>query len=127
MHLGHGNLFGDIALEAAYAQGDEWLEQLLNYIGKNCDYVVDFLNKNIPQIKTDKPEGTYLMWLDCRQLGLSRQQLDQFMIEKAGLALNSGYIFGDEGEGFMRLNVASPFSVIAKAMKQLKQAVNTLL
>ena len=125
MHIGSGNIFGDVALEAAYNQGDKWLDQLLDYIDGNCDFVVNFLKKHIPVIKTEKPEGTYLMWLDCRQLNMSPQQLDDFFIKKAGLALTSGHIFGEEGTGFMRLNVAAPRSVIATALQRLEEIMNS--
>jgi cystathionine beta-lyase len=124
MHLGYGNIFGDIALEAAYNHGDEWLSQLLDYVADNCDFVGAFLKEHIPVITTEKPEGTYLMWLDCRKLNLSPKKLDNFMIKKAKLGLTSGHIFGEEGNGFMRLNVAAPRSVIAAAMQQLEKAID---
>jgi len=123
MHLGYGNIFGDVALEAAYNQGDEWLSQLLDYVDANCDFVINYLKEHIPTITTQKPEGTYLMWLDCRNLNLSPQKLDHFMIKKAGLALTSGHIFGEEGNGFMRLNVAAPRSIVATAMRQLEKSI----
>jgi len=123
MHLGYGNIFGDIALEAAYTHGDEWLSQLLDYVNGNCDFVVAFLKEHLPIITTEKPEGTYMMWLDCRKLNLSPKNLDHFMIKKAKLALNSGHIFGAEGNGFMRLNVATSHTIIATAMQQLEKAM----
>jgi cystathionine beta-lyase len=124
MHLGYGNIFGDVALEAAYNHGDAWLSQLLDYLDGNFDFVINFLKKHIPAIKTEKPEGTYLMWLDCQNLNLSPKKLDHFMIEKAGLALTSGHIFGEEGAGFMRLNVAAPRAIIAAALRQLSLTTN---
>ena len=123
MHVGYGNIFGDIALEAAYNHGDEWLEQLLDYIDGNCDFVINFLKEHIPAITTEKPEGTYMMWLDCKRLNLAPKKLDDFMIKKAKLALSSGHIFGKEGNGFMRLNVATQRSILTQAMQQLKQAI----
>jgi cystathionine beta-lyase len=124
MHLGYGNIFGDIALEAAYNHGDAWLSQLLDYVAGNFDFVIAFLKEHIPVITTEKPEGTYMMWLDCRRLNLSPKKLDHFMIKKAKLGLTSGHIFGEEGNGFMRLNVAAPRSVIVAAMQQLKFSLN---
>ena len=88
--------------------------------------MVDYCEKYIPQIKTYAPDATYLMWLDCRGLGLDDQALREFMIHKAGLGLNEGYYFGRSLSGFMRLNAACPRSTLQKAMEQLRDAVNTL-
>jgi cystathionine beta-lyase len=121
MHLGFGNIFGDIALEAAYNHGDEWLDQLLDYLDGNFDFVINFLKEHIPAVTAEKPEGTYMMWLDCRHLNLSPKKLDDLMVKKAKLALSSGRIFGKEGNGFMRLNVAAPRSIVATAVQQLEK------
>jgi cystathionine beta-lyase len=118
-----GTIFGDVALEAAYTHGDNWLNQLLEYLDGNCNYVVNYLNKHIPQIKTRKPEGTYLMWLDCSGLNMTSSQIHEFMVSKAGLALNPGHIFGDEGELFVRLNIATQRSILVKAMDNLRHAM----
>lgn len=123
-HVQMGNIFGNVALEAAYNKGDEWLEQLLDYIEGNIDWVKNYIETNIPQIKVQKAESTYLMWLDCRALNLSQPNLVDFMVNKAHLALNDGAIFGKEGEGFMRLNAACPRATLKAAMEQLKQAIN---
>jgi cystathionine beta-lyase len=122
-----GTIFGDIALEAAYTHGDEWLSQLLEYLESNCEYVVDFLEKYIPQIKTRKPEGTYLMWLDCSRLNMTSAQIHEFMVSKAGIAVNSGRIFGDEGELFVRLNIATQRAILIQALENLRNAVKTNL
>jgi cystathionine beta-lyase len=118
-----GTIFGDIALEAAYTHGDEWLSQLLKYLDGNCEYVVDYLKKYIPCIKTRKPEGTYLMWLDCSELNMTSSQIHKFLVSKAGLALNPGHIFGDEGELFVRLNIATQRAMLVKAMDSLRNAI----
>jgi cystathionine beta-lyase len=118
-----GTIFGDIALETAYTYGDDWLAQLLKYLESNCDYVVDYLNRHIPQIKVRKPEGTYLMWLDCSELNMTSAQMQGFLVSQAGLALNPGSIFGDEGERFVRLNIATQKSTLAEAMNSLRNAV----
>jgi cystathionine beta-lyase len=118
-----GTIFGDIALEAAYTQGNEWLSQLLRYLDANCDYVVDYLKKYIPQIKTRKPEGTYLMWLDCSGLNMTSSQINEFMVEKVGIAVNPGRIFGDEGEMFVRLNVATQRAILAQALNNLRNRI----
>jgi cystathionine beta-lyase len=118
-----GTIFGDIALETAYTYGGEWLSQLLEYLDANCEYVVNYLEKYIPQIKTRKPEGTYLMWLDCRGLNMTSAQIHEFMVAKAGIAVNPGRIFGDEGELFVRLNVATQKSILKQALDNLRMAL----
>jgi cystathionine beta-lyase len=123
LSISAGTIFGDIALEAAYTYGDNWLNQLLKYLDGNCEYVVDYLKKYIPQIKTRKPEGTYLMWLDCREMNMTSSQIQELLVSKAGIALNPGRIFGDEGELFVRMNVATQRSVLVKAMDNLRNAV----
>jgi cysteine-S-conjugate beta-lyase len=124
--IGSPNLFGMVALESAYRYGEEWLDGLINYLEENLDFMLAYIQQNIPQIKVVKPEGTYMVWLDCRELGLKKEDLDDFMLNKARIALNEGYIFGQEGEGFMRMNIACPRSTLEKAMHQLKQAINSL-
>ena len=126
MDIHRNNAFSVTAMEAAFNYGEEWLEQLLPYISDNFDYVVDYCEKHIPQIKTYAPDATYLMWLDCRELGLSNEELRSFMIEKAGLGLNEGCSFGRSLSGYMRLNAACPRCILEKAMKQLENAVNAL-
>nr|HPR16943.1 PatB family C-S lyase [Candidatus Cloacimonadota bacterium] len=120
------NLFGISAFTAAYREGEEWLEQMLIYLEGNYHFVRDYLQKNIPQIKTFELEGTYLMWLDCRALHLEPKELTDFFIEKAGLALNDGSSFGAGGEGFMRLNIGCPRSILQKALEQLKAAIEEI-
>lgn len=121
------NLFGLAALEAAYSQGEEWLDQLLDYLDENRQYLEEFVAEFIPQIKVVKPEGTYLIWLDCRGLGLDKEGLEKFMREEARLYLDEGYIFGPEGEGFERLNIACPRSILVDALARLRGAVERLL
>ena len=111
-------------MEAAFNEGEEWLEQLLVYLDGNFEYVRSFCEKNIPQIKVNVPDATYLMWLDCRELGMDNEGLRKFMIEEAGLGLNEGYTFGRSLTGFMRLNAACPRNILQQAMKQLKEAVD---
>ena len=126
MDIHRNNAFSLTAMEAAFTQGEEWLEQLLPYLSANFDFVVDFCRTRIPKIRTYAPDATYLMWLDCRDLGLDNQALHDFMIQKAGLGLNDGVSFGRSLSGFMRLNAACPRSVLQKAMEQLEAAVNAL-
>ena len=117
-----GHVFSFVAVEAAYTHGTDWLDQCLAYIQGNIDYVDAFLQANAPKIKAMRPQASFLVWLDCREMGLSQEALVDFFVDKAHLALNDGTAFGREGEGFMRLNVASPRSVLDKAMKQLADA-----
>ncbi len=121
-HVGNGNIFGNVALEAAYNYGEEWLEELMAYLKGNITYVHNFIAEHLPRIKVVFPEATYLVWLDCRGLKLGDDQLRDFFIQEAGLGLNEGRSFGTGGSGFMRLNIAAPKSLIEKAMGQLKTA-----
>lgn len=122
--LHQGTLFAYTATEAAYNHGEEWLEQVIGYIQENIDFVTKYLNENIPQIKPIELESTFLMWLDCRELGLAHDKLVDLFVNKARLALNSGAMFGKEGEGFMRLNVGTPRSILQQALENLKAAIN---
>ena len=126
MDIHRNNAFSLTAMEAAFREGEEWLEQLLSYLSENFDFVVDYCARHIPKIKTYAPDATYLMWLDCRDLGLNNQELHDFMIQKAGLGLNDGYAFGRSLNGYMRLNAACPRSVLERALHQLEAAVNSL-
>jgi cysteine-S-conjugate beta-lyase len=121
--IGGSSVFGLTGLEAAYRYGEEWLAELLTYLEGNLNFLEKYVAECIPQIKVRKPEGTYLVWLDCTSLGLKRAELRKFMIEHAGLGLDEGAVFGDAGEGFMRLNAACPRAVLQKALSQLAQAV----
>ncbi len=123
LHVGMGNLFGPVAMQAAYENGEEWLKQLLDYVWKNVEYVAEFCEKHIPRIKVMKPESTYMIWLDCRELNLEGDELKEFFIKKAKLGFNDGLVFGTGGEGFMRMNVACPKATVEKAMKQLREAL----
>ena len=126
MDIHRNNAFSLTAMETAFREGEEWLEQLLPYLSDNFDFVVRYCETRIPKIRTYAPDATYLMWLDCRELGLSNEALREFMIRKAGLGLNDGCSFGRSLSGFMRLNAACPRRVLEQAMRQLEAAVNSL-
>ena len=126
MDIHRNNAFSLTAMEAAFTGGGEWLDQLLPYLSDNFDFVVDYCQKHIPQIKTYAPDATYLMWLDCRRLGLDDAALRDFMVRRAGLGLSDGCTFGRSLSGYVRLNAACPRSVLEKAMKQLEEAVRSL-
>ena len=126
MDIHRNNAFSSVAMEIAFNQGEEWLEQLLEYLDGNFELIRSYCAENIPQIKPNIPDATYLVWLDCRDLGMDNETLRRFMIEKAGLGLNEGYTFGRSLSGYMRLNAACPRSVLGKALGQLKAAVDAL-
>lgn len=118
------NLFGMIAQRAAYEQGEEWLDGLIEYLDGNMRYVESFIKEHIPEIKLHRPQGTYLMWLDMRALNMNQEDLGRFMVEKAGIGLSGGTGFGEEGAGFMRLNAAIPRRYLVRAMEQLERALH---
>ena len=126
--MGHpsGNLFGLVALEAAFRDGDEYLAQLREYLQGNLDYFCSAIKERIPKIKVIKPEGTYLIWVDMRGLGMNGLELQNFIRFKARLALDDGFAFGAGGEGFQRVNLACARSMVVEAVDRLEKAVNSL-
>lgn len=116
------NLMGLIACQAAYEKGEEWLEELLKYLEGNLAFVRSFLQEKLPQVRLVEPEGTYLVWLDFRALGLSDKELDELIVKKAGLWLDGGSMFGAGGEGFQRINIACPRSLLEEALNRLEKA-----
>ena len=118
-----GHLFAYIGAAAAYTHGEEWLEQVLGYVQANIDFTENYLKEHVPGIGMIRPQASYLVFLDCRALGLPQEKLASLFAEKAHLALNDGTMFGKPGEGFMRLNVGCPRSVLQKALEQLSAAV----
>ena len=124
MDIHRNNAFSLVAMETALNEGEEWLDQLLAYLSDNIDFVVEYCRKHIPSIKPVRPDATYLVWLDCRDLQLNQEELNSFFIQEAKLGLNNGGDFERGLEGYMRLNVACPRSVLKQAMKQLEKAVN---
>ena len=119
-----GHLFAYLSVAAAYSHGTEWLDQVVAYIKGNIDFTESYLKERIPAIRMIRPQASYLIFLDCRELGLNQEELNRLFVEDAHLALNEGTTFGKEGEGFMRLNVACPRATLEKALRQLEQAVN---
>ncbi len=120
-----GNIFGMIATESALSFGASWINSLNVYLEGNADYVSSFLSIHIPLIKVTKPEGGYFMWLDCRAMELSEQRLKEFFVCKAGLGVYLGSMFGMNGRGFIRVNVASPRKILKKALNRLRAAYNS--
>ena len=117
------NVFGLAAQTAAYNEGEEWLEQLLEYLAGNLDFMENFITSELPEVKSRRPEGTYLAWLDFSGYGFTTEELQNRMKNKAGVALDDGYIFGDGGEPCQRINFACPRSVLIKAMERLRKGV----
>lgn len=117
------NALGVVACEAAYRAGEDWLDQLKAYLLKNLNFLRDFLQEKIPQIHLVEPEGTYLVWLDCSELGITGKELDQFIVDKAGLWLDGGSMFGPSGAAFQRVNIACPQATLELALNKLKEAV----
>ncbi len=126
LHIGIFNPFSIAACEAAYTHGDDWLDALMLYLNNTKHRVADYLIKNLPQIKLIEPQGTYLLWLDCRALNLDDKQLQRFFIEDCGLGLSPGVIFGEAGQGFMRLNMGAPQSLIMEALDKVAAALQKL-
>ena len=118
------NTMGIVAGEAAYRYGEEWYRALQVYLKENLDYVRAFLQREIPQIKLIEPEGTYLVWLDFRALGLSEQELEDLIVNKAKLWLDSGAIFGPVGEGFERINIATSRCILTEALNRIRETIN---
>ena len=124
--LDEPTIFAPIATMAAYQKGEEWRKQMLAYVEDNVRFVEDYCRERIPGIRPLRPQASFLVWLNCRGLELSHDKLLDLFIDKAHLALNDGEMFGPGGEGFMRLNVGTPRSVLRQALEQLAKAVNEL-
>lgn len=121
--LADAHLFAYVATIAAYKEGNNWRCDMIEYVMENVRFIDQYLKNNIPQIKVYLPEASFLVWLDCRGLKLEQKELVSFFINEAKLALNDGNIFGVGGEGYMRLNVGCPRSILEKALNNLKTAV----
>lgn len=116
------NIFGRVGTEAAYRHGAPWLDNLMEYIDGNCILVRDQLAEQIPEIRVERPQATYLLWMDCRDTGMSDQELEDFFVKEGRLGLDAGKMFGPGGEGYMRMNVACPRSTVREALARLVNA-----
>jgi cystathionine beta-lyase len=123
MHISASNPFSIVAFEAAYRESETWLDELLAYLRDTRDYVENYLATHLPGIRLIKPEGTYLLWLDCRALGMSDAQLKHFFVHEAGVGMSPGIMFGEGGSGFMRMNIGAPRHTIVTALENIKKAV----
>ena len=115
-----------VATEAAFTQCDDWRREMLSYVEANVDFVCEYLQERIPDIVAVRPQASFLIWLDCRGLGLGHDALIDLFVNRARLALNDGEAFGPGGEGHMRMNVGAPRAMLAEAMSRLEQAVKSL-
>lgn len=126
MDVKRNNPFSLVAFEAAYEKCENWLEQLIEHIDGNMQYVIDFINEKLPMIKTAKPEGTYLMWLDFNGVGIPQDKIQDFLINEAKVAMNDGATFGENGKGFFRMNVTCPRYMVEEAMEKIEKAIRNL-
>ncbi|MFC4182743.1 MalY/PatB family protein [Saccharococcus thermophilus] len=117
------NTFAVVGTEAAYRYGEEWLDALLTYLQENTDYVCSYIQTHLPALRVIRPEATYLVWIDCRQLGMTEKQLKTLLLEKGKIAVEFGSKFGEEGKGFIRMNVACPRKTLEEALDRLSAAL----
>lgn len=122
--LNEAPLFSPIATIAAFKNGEEWRKEMLHYVEENIKFVEDFCHEKMPQIKPLRPQASFLVWLDCRALKLDHDALVDLFVNKARLALNDGEMFGQGGQGFMRMNVGTPRPILKQALEQLHEALN---
>ena len=126
LHLYMGNTFGIIALTAAYRESEDWLEELICYLQGNRDFLLNYIQAELPQLKVNYPEATYLAWIDFSNLGLTDDEVQQLLIEKAGIVLEPGIKYGIEGSGFQRLNFGCPRKTLSLALERMKKAIKEL-
>ncbi|MET0356768.1 MAG: PatB family C-S lyase [Cellvibrio sp.] len=124
LHASNTNPFSITAFEAAYSGGDEWLNALMKYLEKTRDFVADYLTSNIPKIKLTKPEATYLLWLDCREMEMTDSQLRDFFVKECKVGMNPGTVFGDRGTGFMRMNIGTRKAAIEQILLSIDKTMN---
>lgn len=124
VHVGGGNLFGMVAMEAAYRLGDEWLGELLSYLEGNYNLLNEYMARHIPEVTVSPLEATYLVWLGFRKMDMNDKDLTEFMVNKAKLGLIDGPRFGPGGETYQRMNIATPRAILQKGLDQLSEAMN---
>ncbi|EXX89181.1 hypothetical protein BG52_00265, partial [Paenibacillus darwinianus] len=117
------SFFGLTAVVSSYTHGDEWLDQLLVYLEGNLQTLLDYLERHLPEVKPIRPEGTYMVWLDCRAVSEDPQELKRLMFERAGVAFSEGSVFGKQGAGFLRVNVACRRALLVEALGRFAEAV----
>lgn len=123
LHLDSGNIFGHIALKAAYRYGDTWLDEMLRYINANIDFVENYLDSGLPEVKMCRPEGSFLLWLDFNGTGLTHEECGKRLLHEGKIALNDGLTFGEEGRGFRRMNIGCPRHVVQQGLERISRAI----
>ncbi len=126
LHVHMGNIPGMVALEAAYSLGDKWLSEMMNYVQENYRELESYFSDHLPRVRVMRPEATYLVWLDFRDYGMNDKELSKFMVERAKVGLNNGGRFGRPGDGFMRINLGAPRSVVMEAARRISEAFGQL-
>ena len=117
---------GIAACQAAYEGGAQWLRELKDYLKGNLDFLREFTAEKLPDVKLIEPQGTYLVWLDLSKLGMTPEQQDDFILNTAGLWLDTGTMFGEEGAGFERINIACPRATLKEALERMEKAIKIL-
>lgn len=123
LDIRRNNAFSLVATEAAYNHGEDWLNEYLKYIEENMDFAINYINENIPSLKVRKPEGTYLLWVDFSETGLSDEEVAKALVDKGKVALNSGESFGTGGKGYQRINLACPRAMVEDGLSRIKKAI----
>lgn len=123
LHISDGNIFGNIALETAYTHGSEWVDQLMDYLTENRQYLLSFIRERLPKVKMIVPEATFLAWLDFSHYGMAESKMAEILVHEAGIVMNKGSMFGTGGEGFFRLNFGCPRATLQKALEQMEEAL----
>ncbi len=122
-HIQGPTPFGIVGVQAAYEQGENWLEEVLSYVEANLDFMIRYFEENLPKAKVIRPEGTYLVWIDFTKLDLSREELNKLLLEKASVALNDGYMFGESGNKYQRINIACPRILLEEGLKRISEVL----
>lgn len=123
LHLDTGNIFGHVAMKAAYQSGEEWLEELVEYLGGNVDFALDYFHREIPLVGVCRPEGSFLLWLDFRNTGFTHEECGKRLLQRGKIGLNDGLAFGVESRGFRRMNIGCPRSVLEEGLGRIKKAL----
>lgn len=126
MDIARNNSFSIESTIAAFNYGEKWLEELLEYLRENMKFINNYCKEYIPKLKPNMPDATYLCWIDARELNMSDDELNKFLVEKAGVGMTNGAEFGKSGSGFLRMNTAYPRSIIEKALNNIKNALNSI-
>lgn len=126
LDIKRNNAFSLVATEAAYNYGEDWLYELIKYIEDNVDFAIDYIKNHMPQLKVKKPEGTYLLWVDFSNLNIDKEDLKNALINKGRIALSDGSSFGIGGDGYYRINLACPRSMVLEGLKRIEFAINSL-